>query len=170
MKKHWIALSAVTALGLLNISAASAGVGVSVSIGQPGFYGQLDIGDYYPRPQLVFAEPRVVFFEPAYRYAPPIYLRVPPGHRNKWSRYCGNYGACGRPVYFVQDNWYSNVYAPRYTSFHRHGDDGHRYDRDYWDRNDRRGGDRHGANRGPGRGDNGPDRGRGNHGGKQGRD
>ena len=167
MKKHWIALSALTALGLLNVSSANAGV--SVSIGQPGFYGQLDIGDYYPRPQLVFAEPRVVFVEPAYRYAPPIYLRVPPGHRNKWSKYCGNYGACGRPVYFVQDNWYSNVYAPRYTAFHQHGDDGHRYDHDYWDRNDRRGNDHHDADRGHDR-DYGSGHEKGNHGGKKGRD
>jgi hypothetical protein len=31
---------------------------------------------------------------------------VPPGHQKKWRRYCGRYGACGVPVYFVQDGWY----------------------------------------------------------------
>ena len=137
MKKYWIVLSALTALGLFNVSTANAEVGVSVNIGQPGFYGQLDIGDYYPRPQLVYAEPRVVFVEPAYRYAQPIYLRVPPGHMKKWSKHCGKYGACGRPVYFVQDNWYQNVYAPRYISYRQHGDDGHRYDHEYWEKHGR---------------------------------
>lgn len=167
MKKHWIALSTIMGLGLLNVSVANAEVGVSVSIGQPGFYGQLDIGDYYPRPQLVYAEPRVVYVEPAYRYAQPIYLRVPPGHIQHWDRNCRGYGACGRPVYFVQDTWYSNVYAPRYVSYHSHGDDGRRYDRQYWDKHGGHGND----NRGPSRGrDNGPGRGHDKHGNKHGRD
>jgi len=171
MKKHWIALSTVMALGLLNVSAANAEVGVSVSIGQPGFYGQLDIGDYYPRPQLVYAEPRVVYVEPAYRYAQPVYLRVPPGHIKHWDRECRAYGACGRPVYFVQDTWYQNVYAPRYTSYRSRGDDGRRYDRQYWDKHGGRGDSDHGQGRGPNRGrDNGPGRGNDNHGNKHGRD
>lgn len=132
MKKYWIVLSAITALGLFNMSAANAEVGVSISVGQPGFYGRLDIGDYYPRPQLIYAEPRVVYVEPAYRYAAPIYLHVPPGHAKNWAKHCGQYGACGRPVYFVQDGWYQQVYSPRYTSYREHGDDGRRYDHDYW--------------------------------------
>ena len=30
-----------------------------------------------------------------------------------------HYGACGRPVYFVQENWYNDVYVPAYRE--RHG-------------------------------------------------
>ncbi len=156
MKKHLIALTALLAVSTVGISAAQADVGVSVSIGQPGFYGQLDIGDYYPRPQVLYAQPRVIYVEPAYHYAEPIYLRVPPGHAKRWSNYCGRYNACGRPVYFVQDTWYQNVYAPRYQQYRQHGDDGRRYDHDYWDNH----GDRHGRydghdnnrNDGPGNG------------------
>jgi len=61
----------------------------------------------------------------------PLYLRVPPGHAKSWKRYCGRYDACGRPVYFVQDNWYRNQYIPAYRE--RRGE----YD---YDRDDRRGG------------------------------
>ena len=36
-------------------------VGVSVSIGQPGFYGRIDIGDYpYPPPRVIYGQPRIV--------------------------------------------------------------------------------------------------------------
>ena len=62
----------------------------------------------------------------------PLYLRVPPGHARDWRRYCGRYDACGAPVYFVQDTWYRNVYAPRYRA--DHGYPGDRYD----ERRDRR--------------------------------
>jgi len=31
-----------------------------------------------------------------------------------WRHHCMEYNACGHRVYFVQNNWYSNVYAPRY--------------------------------------------------------
>jgi hypothetical protein len=54
-----------------------------------------------------------VLIEPAPVAVAPIYLRVPPGHRKHWERYCGAYGACGQPVYFVRDEWYLREYAPR---------------------------------------------------------
>jgi len=28
--------------------------------------------------------------------------------------YCPKYNACGRPVYFVRDRWYNEVYVPQY--------------------------------------------------------
>lgn len=102
---------------------------VSVSIGQPGFYGRLDIGGF-PPPPLLFAEPMII--RPARVDYPPIYLRVPPGHAKKWHRYCDRYRACGRPVYFVQDDWYRHEYAPVYRERHRHHDR-HEYRRDYRD-------------------------------------
>lgn len=96
----------------------AADVGVSLSVGQPGVYGQIDIGNT-PRPQLVYSRP--VMMAPArLAVAPaPIYPHVPPGYAGHWRRPCREYNACGRPVYFVQDRWYNNVYVPRYNEPHR---------------------------------------------------
>ena len=128
MKKYLLILTILSAVS----GAQAADVGVSVSIGQPGFYGTLDIGDYYPRPQVIFTQPRIVHVVPY--YAQPLYLRVPPGHAKHWSKFCDMYDACDRPVYFVQDSWYNEVYLPRYHTYYEHGDDGRRYDSDYWDK------------------------------------
>lgn len=46
----------------------------------------------------------------------PIYLHVPIAHTREWHRYCGRYDACGRQVYFVQDEWYEREYVPRYKA------------------------------------------------------
>ena len=35
-----------------------------------------------------------------------------------WRKHCHRYNACGQPVYFVQDNWYNDVYVPRYRGSH----------------------------------------------------
>jgi hypothetical protein len=51
----------------------------------------------------------------------PIYLHVPPGHAKNWSKHCRKYNACDRPVYFVQDSWYNQVYVPRYRESHGGG-------------------------------------------------
>jgi len=103
----------VIALIVLAVSAQAADVGVSVSVGQPGFYGRIDIGDF-PQPQVIYREP-VVIHPPAVRVVEkPLYLRVPPGHAKKWKKYCRKYDACGKPVYFVRDRWYREVYVPEY--------------------------------------------------------
>lgn len=34
----------------LSASAFASDVGVSISVGQPGFYGRIDVGDYPPPP------------------------------------------------------------------------------------------------------------------------
>jgi hypothetical protein len=44
---------------------------------------------------------------------------VPPGHAKHWHKHCGYYGACARPVYFVQEGWYQQHYAVRHD--HGHG-------------------------------------------------
>jgi hypothetical protein len=83
-------------------------IGVSVQISQPGVYGRIDIGPY-PQPVLVVPRP-VVIVQPRVVVVPaqPVYMWVPPGHRKNWRKHCNDYGACGVPVYFVQDQWYDD--------------------------------------------------------------
>jgi len=103
----------------LSLAAATpvfaADVGVSINIGEPGFFGQLDIGNYAP-PPVINAQPVVV--SPVVVSQPPVYLRVPPEHARHWDRYCRQYHACDRRVFFVQDKWYKQVYSPRYQHDH----------------------------------------------------
>lgn len=133
-------------------------VGVSLQFGQPGFYGRVDVGNF-PQPQVIYREPRIV--ERVRVVEPPLYLVVPPGHRNKWEKHCYRYDACGRPVYFVQENWYNTQVVPRYRDgYYRDHDYRHdayrrdEYRRDDYRRDERRGDrrndehDRHGHERG----------------------
>ena len=119
MKRFLIA--AALAAATITTPALAADVGMSLSIGQPGFYGQIDIGDY-PRPEVIYSRPMMV--ERVDIDRPPIYLRVPPGHAKNWRKHCGQYNACGERVMFVKDNWYQREYVPRYHEQHReHRDD-----------------------------------------------
>ncbi|MDB5973881.1 MAG: hypothetical protein JWR07_641 [Nevskia sp.] len=111
MKNILIAAAAFSA-----IPAFAADVGVSVNVGQPGFYGQINIGNVAP--QVIYPQPVIIQQAPEY-VGGPIYLHVPPGHEKHWGKHCAQYNACGRPVYFVRDDWYNNEYAPR----HGHGGD-----------------------------------------------
>lgn len=115
----------VAAMAATALPALAADVGVSISIGQPGFYGRIDIGDY-PTPQLLYRRPMVI--ERGAMDGPPIYLRVPPGHAKNWRKHCHEYNACREQVYFVQDRWYQKQYVPRYQERQRderrqHGDE-----------------------------------------------
>lgn len=152
--KHFFILVALMSASLVDTAQAT-DVGVSVSIGQPGFYGQIDIGGY-PPPRVIYARPRVI--ERVYEARPPIYLRVPPGHAKHWDRHCREYNACDERVYFVRDDWYSREYAPRYQESHREYHDDYRGDHRDEHRDDYRGGehregrqdDRHGNGNGRG--------------------
>ncbi|AXI04585.1 hypothetical protein HYN46_06200 [Aquirhabdus parva] len=144
---------------------ATAYVGVSVNVGQPGFYGQINLGDA-PPPQLIYTQPMWVERRPV--ELEPIYLHVPYDHARRWRYYCGRYDACGRPVYFVRDNWYNTVYVPHYRERH-YRDVGYRDDyRDYRHEERRGDWDRHGEGHGweHDRGDH--DRGEHGHGGHEG--
>ena len=112
----------------------AADVNVSLSVGQPGFYGQIDIGDY-PQPRVLYRQPKMV--ERVEMDRSPVYLRVPSGHAKNWRRHCREYNACGERVYFVQDNWYQREYVPRYRDRHQN-----RRDDDRNNRHDRRDDDR----------------------------
>ena len=100
-------------MSLVAVPAIAADVGVSVQVGEPGFYGRIDIGNF-PQPQVIYPHPVVIQPVPVGVVRQPIYLRVPPGHAKHWRKHCGEYNACGRPVYFVQERWYNEEYAPKY--------------------------------------------------------
>ena len=125
------ALAAAVALAACAASPAFAqpSVGVSIGINQPGVYGRINIGDV-PPPALVYAQPVIIAPPPVAVPRAPIYLYVPPAHQRDWRRYCGRYGACGQPVYFVQDRWVRERYE------HEHPG---------WDRGRHRGWDKHGV-------------------------
>ena len=134
--------AAAVAAATVAIPALAADVGVSLNIGQPGFYGRVDIGGY-PQPQVIYRQPTMV--ERVDMGRAPIYLHVPPAHARHWSRHCREYNACGERVLFVRDSWYNREYAPRHRQQHRdrqddrhdeHGRNGHR-----GDQNDHRGDD-----------------------------
>ena len=103
--KSTLAAALATSL-LVALPAQAADVGVSVSISQPGVYGRVDIGRF-PQPQLVVTQPVIIQRQVVMVQAPePVYMWVPPGHRKNWRKHCGQYQACGVPVYFVKDDWY----------------------------------------------------------------
>ena len=112
-------LLSLVAMTLVAAPALAADVGVSIGIGDPNFYGHIVIGNA-PPPVVVYREPVVIVRSEV--VMEPIYLRVRAGHAQNWSRYCGHYNACGRPVYFVRDEYYNDVYAPHY---HKHHGNGH---------------------------------------------
>jgi len=125
-------------LTALATPALAADVGVSVSIGQPGYYGRLDI-DGYSQPKMIYQRPRFMYRSAMHRQ--PIYMHVPPGHARNWRKHCRAYNACAERVYFVQSNWYKNEFAPRYRQRHHDEQGGRRDDRNddlRWDQNNRR--------------------------------
>lgn len=101
----------VTTLAALVIAPAFAqpSVGVTIGINQPGVYGRINLGDV-PQQALVLPQPVIIVAPRPRAPREPVYLYVPPVQQQNWSRYCRNYGACGQPVYFVQDQWVRERY------------------------------------------------------------
>jgi hypothetical protein len=108
--KRFLFLAAVAAIA---VPALDADAGVSVKIGEPGFYGSIDIGSF-PQSQLIYPQSIVIQRIPVGVVREPIYLHVPPGHAKHWCKHCRKYKACGQPVYFVRNTWYTQEYVPRY--------------------------------------------------------
>ncbi len=130
------------ALVLAALQARGTEVGVSIQVSQPGVYGRIDIGQF-PKPRVVAAQPVLIERPPAppreSKGSPlhqkaqevaqeraqqrpqerareplqPVYMWVPPGHRKNWRKHCREYGACGVPVYFVDQRWYDEHVHPR---------------------------------------------------------
>lgn len=134
MKKllAWAALAGVSvASPALAADAAKADIGVSISVSQPGVYGRIDIGRF-PQPTVVVQQPVIIAAPPPPRTVvvqpqpvvvarpEPVYMWVPPGHRKNWKKHCRAYNACGVPVYFVRDDWYDKNVRPHGE---RHGRD-----------------------------------------------
>ena len=109
---------------------AQPNVGVSIGINQPGVYGRINIGDV-PRPALYRAEPVIIQPQRVVVERQPVYLYVPPAHQQNWRRYCGQYQACGQPVYFVRDDWVRERYEHEHPGWNRGRHRG-------WDKHDRR--------------------------------
>ncbi len=156
---------------LLAAPAAFAGnVGLSLSFNQPGLYGQINLGNV-PAPQLIYSQPVLVAPPPyAAPPLPPVYLHVPQGYELNWRVHCAEFHACDRPVYFVRDRWYRDVYEPARRDYDEREQRDRRYREDHrgrWDRRDRgehrgrdrrdwrRHGDDHGDDHGDRHGDGG---------------
>ena len=115
-------------LAVLSLAAAAGlpahavtNVGISIGINAPGQYGRVDI-DNYPQPVLVNPQPIVYAPSRVAQYQRPIYLYVPAVQQAQWGRYCGNYRACGQPVYFVQERWVHDEYRREHEARNnRHG-------------------------------------------------
>ena len=119
MKKLlYVAVTAASAF--MTPAHANTDIGVSVTVGQPGFYGRIDIGNA-PRPAVIYAQPVIIHQAPVKIVQQPIYLRVPPGHAKHWSTHCSKYNACGHPVYFVREEWYEKTYGSRHREPHGKG-------------------------------------------------
>lgn len=126
----------IAIFSIISTHALATDMGISVRIGQPGFYGEIHLGDFYPVPDLIYPEPVIIHRPSVYVRQQPIYLHVPPGHARLWHRYCYQYNACNQPVYFIRESWYNNVYIPHYHQHdsypQRHYDSDRRYqDRHY---------------------------------------
>ena len=136
-------IAIVLAVGAAGSVAAQTSVGVSIGINQPGVYGRINIGDV-PPPALILPQPMIIAPPRVAVQRAPIYLYVPPAHQQNWGRYCGRYGACGQPVYFVRDEWVRERYAHEHPGWDRGRHRG-------WDKGEDRGNGRgNGHGRGPG--------------------
>lgn len=102
--------------------ASSNNTGISVNIGQPGFYGQINLGNQGLNPRLIYSNPITAIPSNIGIPQQPIYLHVPPGHAKKWSKHCHQYKACGQPVYFVEEKWYNDAYRTQHHTQNSYSD------------------------------------------------
>lgn len=99
----------------LSVAAAAASAAdVAVSAGHPDYFGQLEVGHLAP-PAVVYENAVIVRGKRRVEGAEAIYMRLPEKQVRQWSKYCSRYDACGRPVYFVKDEWYRNVYVAHHN-------------------------------------------------------
>lgn len=155
-----LATGGLLVLAVLSASALEIRLPPPPPIVLPGLPGRVDIGRL-PLPQVVLPSP-VIIAPPALPaprpgVAPPprqqpVYMWVPPGHRNKWSKHCHKYNACGVPVYFVRDEWYDR-HVHRGAKHRHDDDDDDRRGRDHGKGDGKGDGKGHGKGGGKGKGD-----------------
>ena len=113
MKK---AILLALALGAVGTAMAQPAVSVSIGVNAPGVYGQINIGSPPPAPALLM--PQAVVAGPVVVGAPAMYLYVSDAERRDWRHSCFRYHACGRPVYFVREDWVRDRYAHEHPGWH----------------------------------------------------
>ena len=104
MKAHSVLpVAMATAVAALALPLPTlAAVGVAITLGEPNFYGRIDLGRMAPPPIIrdypvqVRRGPRGILLEP-------LSVRVTEREQRNWRRYCGRDDVCSRPVYFVRD-------------------------------------------------------------------
>ncbi|HUR41759.1 MAG TPA: hypothetical protein VM240_11405 [Verrucomicrobiae bacterium] len=101
----------ISSILMLSAPLPATPVGVPAVNVDPDFYGRIALGSA-PPPRILY-EPMIIERGP--RQLEPIYLRVRPGEARRWKLHCSEYDACGQRVYFVQDEWYRDVYATHYA-------------------------------------------------------
>ena len=122
--KFALGLALVGTFAAVGVSAhAQPNVAVSIGINRPGVYGRINIGNF-PPPPVVYVQPVVIVPGPVAAQRAPIYLYVPGTQQQNWSRYCGRYGACGQPVYFVEERWVRERYEHEHAQVQRAHDNG----------------------------------------------
>ncbi len=101
-----LAVGAVAPLAMADVD-----INVAIKGVAPGVYGRVDLGGR-PPPRLVYEKP-VVIERPHGVVGEPVYLHVPPDHARHWKKWCHEYHACNRPVYFVRSEEYEPGYHRR---------------------------------------------------------
>lgn len=116
---------------------------LNLLLGDPNYYGRVLTpwwGSSRNWPQESLLDRRPVIANRRDSGRSPLYLRVPEDQARSWGRFCRRYDACDRPVYFVRDHWYRNVYGPRYRNsyWRRRRDRGREWWEDVRERRDDR--------------------------------
>lgn len=140
MKKLSILALTLACIGAAPAAHAATQIAVSIGINAPGQYGRIDFNNY-PQAVLITQQPVIYLRETVVVQQAPIYLYAPTGHQANWGRYCRRYQACGRPVYFVREDWVRAQYG-REREERKRGKGPKPKDRDHRD-NGRHGGKDH---------------------------
>ncbi len=103
-------IAIVTAAPLASAADQDAGVVITGAV-TPGVYGRVDIANK-ALPALVYEQAMFVERPDTAGRVEPLYLHVPPEHAKNWKKYCNQYQACDRPVFFVKSAEYEPGYEP----------------------------------------------------------
>lgn len=109
--------AAIATVAPLAAQAGDVNIGLTIT-GEitPGVYGRVDLTNRPAPPPVVYAQPVIVERTVEAERVAPIYLHVPPDHARNWHKYCHEYHACNRRVYFVK----SREYEPGYRAEKEH--------------------------------------------------